>query len=146
MPKAINQQLALEQKVQGLNAPNQTGIFGGVNYQHDPTTGGITGINTSLSPQYQALADMLRGSIGTQPGAVGDSIYGRAISRLDPQFAQREAALKTQLANQGLTMGSEAYNNELQRFGNERSDAYGQARYAADIGAEIGRASCRERV
>ncbi len=56
-----------------------------------------------------------------------ESAYGQAVSRLDPQFAQRETALRSRLANQGLDPGSEAADNALGNFGRERTDAYSQA-------------------
>lgn len=66
--------------------------------------------------------------------AAEDAIYGRYASRLDPQFKEREDQLATTLANQGIGIGSEAYKNEYDRLGRERTDAYQAAREAA-VGA-----------
>lgn len=46
---------------------------------------------------------------------VEDAILGR----LNEQGAEDEARIRTMLANQGLTPGSEAYNRELQRHGDQ---------------------------
>ncbi len=47
-------------------------------------------------------------------------------SRLNPMFAQREDALRTRLANQGIQPGSQAWNAEMSQFGQGRNDAYNQ--------------------
>ena len=63
-----------------------------------------------------------------------DAVYGQATSRLDPQFQQREEALRVQLSNQGLAPGSVAWEREMSQLGRDRSDAYNQATYGS-IGA-----------
>lgn len=133
-PNAVaQQQLAYGAQAQGLNAPNQQGIFAGTDYQRDPTTGAITGVKTSLTPEMQAIYDSLRAGVGTRPGETSDAVYSQYTSRLDPQFQQREADLDNRLANMGLTPGSEAYNREKDILGRERTDAYGAARRDATL-------------
>ena len=56
-----------------------------------------------------------------------DSAYQAATSRLDPQWNQRQAAMETQLRNQGLAPGGEAYTNAARDFNFGRNDAYQQA-------------------
>jgi hypothetical protein len=56
-----------------------------------------------------------------------DALYGQYSSRLDPRFQQEQQALETQLANQGLSTGSEAYNKALESFGRTKNDAYSSA-------------------
>jgi hypothetical protein len=60
--------------------------------------------------------------------------YNQAASRLDPRFETQDRQLETRLANQGLSMNSDAYQNARDQFGRERNDAYNQAAYSA-IGA-----------
>jgi len=60
-----------------------------------------------------------------------DAIYGRATSRLDPQWQQREHDFSAGLANQGIDPNSEAYAKALGNFGRGRNDAYQQAQYGA---------------
>jgi hypothetical protein len=55
------------------------------------------------------------------------SAYGQATSRLDPQWNQREAASRTQLINQGLDPGAQAYDTQMGNVGRERNDAYSSA-------------------
>lgn len=99
-----------------------------------------------LSPEQQALyqgqtglQQNLLGQAGqnlSQPmdnsaQAIADKAYGAMTARLDPQWAQREEAQKTQLANQGLAPGGEAYTNAMRDFNNARTDAYQQANLGA---------------
>ena len=70
---------------------------------------GLLGSNMQLGDNERAgkLADMRR-------------------SRIDPQWQQQEEALRTRLANQGVGAGSAAWDAEMRRFGQNRSDAYNQ--------------------
>lgn len=49
------------------------------------------------------------------------------MGRLNPQIERDRNSLLTRLANQGVTSGSEAYNNELNQFGQQTNDARMQA-------------------
>jgi hypothetical protein len=60
-----------------------------------------------------------------------DKAYEAMTSRLDPQWNQREQMMQTQLANQGLAPGGEAYTNASRDFNNARNDAYQQANLGA---------------
>ena len=46
--------------------------------------------------------------------------------RLNPQFARDEEALRTRLSNSGLREGSSAWNAEMERFGQNKNDAFNQ--------------------
>ena len=98
--------------------------------------------NVNLSPEQQSLYDTqtglqqgLMGQFGENmqggSGALVDKAYGAMTSRLDPQWGQREQAQKTQLANQGLAPGGEAYTNAMRDFNSARNDAYQQATLGA---------------
>lgn len=88
-----------------------------------------------LSPELQAGSDRLTGAIANQdPNAIGhardqsiSSAYNQFASRLDPQWAQRQEAERASLANQGIDIGSEAYNTEMGNFNRARNDAYSSA-------------------
>ena len=58
---------------------------------------------------------------------VEDALYSRATSRLDPRFQQAQTDLETQLANQGIARGSEAYTKAMDDFSRQRTDAYSSA-------------------
>ena len=127
-----NQQLQYGAQVQGMNAPNQTGIFGNTTYTYGPN-GNITGVNTGLNPQYQQVQNTLLGGLGTQPGDVSNAVYGQYQSRLDPQWQTSETLLNDKLANQGIPQGSAAWNQARDEFSRQRSDAYLQANREATL-------------
>jgi len=102
--------------------------------------------NINLSPEQRAMYDTQTGiqsgllgqagtnlmqPIGNDANDIANKAYGAFTSRLDPQWAQREDAQKTQLANQGIASGSEAYTNAMRDFNTARNDAYQQANLGA---------------
>lgn len=70
-------------------------------------------------------------SLGGTPQVAGDGdlmsyqkqIAGDLLSRLNPELDRQQSALENKLVNQGVTQGSEAWNNELKLFGQQRNDA-----------------------
>jgi hypothetical protein len=56
-----------------------------------------------------------------------DKAYGNITSRLDDRFSREGAQLDTQLVNQGLRPGTEAYDNAMKNFNYGKNDAYTQA-------------------
>lgn len=62
---------------------------------------------------------------------VSDKAYDTLKARLDPDWQQRESMQKTQLANQGLVPGGEAYDNAMRTFNQGRNDAYQNANLAS---------------
>jgi hypothetical protein len=60
-----------------------------------------------------------------------DALYQANTQYLDPQFKQSNAQLANRLANQGITQGSEAYNNAMLNASNQQQQAYESARNAA---------------
>ena len=60
-----------------------------------------------------------------------DAYYAQGAARLDPQMQQQQSGLEAQLANMGLTRGSEAWNNEMQRQAFNSNDAYAKLRNEA---------------
>lgn len=63
-----------------------------------------------------------------------DAIYGRATSRLDPQWEQRSDQLEAKLVAQGLRPDDPAYKQAMENMGRERTDAYQQAQYGSIMG------------
>lgn len=62
---------------------------------------------------------------------VADKAYGAMTSRLDPQWQHNEQMQKTQLTNQGLVPGGEAYDDAMRVFNQGKNDAYQQANLGA---------------
>jgi hypothetical protein len=131
--------------------PDITTPYSYQKWSQDPSTGrwamqtGFTGPTAEVAERLrsQAAANMASpfdmSQFGPMPewGAIGsgeqarqqaiDSAYGQATSRLDPMWQQREDATRTRLLNQGLTEGSEAYEQQMAALGRERNDAYSGA-------------------
>ena len=87
----------------------------------EQTTQALDRVNAGLSQPFDY------GSVQD----VNDASYKAQTDRLDPQWEQRQAATETQLINQGLRPGTEAYDNAMRVMGEARNDAYGQARINA---------------
>jgi hypothetical protein len=85
----------------------------------------------TFSPELKGLYDKNLDMIGQSPDAynerVGNAMFDRQKSLLDPVFAQQDRSLEQKLANQGLPMGGEAYNGERNRFDRMRNEAYSNA-------------------
>ena len=67
------------------------------------------------------------GELGTGEEArnrAEQAIYERATSRLDPQFQEQENSLRSRLYNQGLREGDAAYDAEMRKFQESKTDAY----------------------
>lgn len=85
------------------------------------TTNALGRVNESLSQPFDY------GSVQD----VSDSAYAAQTARLDPQWAQQQQGIESQLVNQGLRPGTEAYDNAMRTFSQGKNDAYTQARMAA---------------
>lgn len=88
-----------------------------------------TPLDTSNLPKLLG-ADDLEG----QRKAVSDALYQRQTAYLDPQFEAAQKAQDAKLANQGITLGSEAYKNAQDDSARAREFAYGQARDSSIAG------------
>ena len=57
-----------------------------------------------------------------------DAAYQRDTMRLDPQFAQKRAAMETKMRGQGLRAGDQAWDSQIETFNQGSNDAYERAR------------------
>lgn len=62
---------------------------------------------------------------------IEDSVYNRFDRRMGDRFSQQQEELQQQLANRGIPMGSERYNEEMNRFNQSKNDAYLDAKSQA---------------
>lgn len=119
--------------------PNVSGPFGDTHWmkgpdgrltQHNQLAPGLSGVKDTLQ---SAWADALKTPLDASKAReeAFNSAYGQATSRLDPQWQKRESAQRTQLLNQGLDEGSEAYKSAMSDMGMQRNDAYTSAQNAA---------------
>lgn len=129
-----------------MNRPNETNAYGSRTWTQGPND--TWSVNTSLAPEEQAKLDRNRqlqaalggiaqGNVGNMQNmfstpltanesdrkSTEDAIY----SRMNPQFDRDESAMRTRLANQGISQGSEAYNNEVDSFNRSKNDMRQQA-------------------
>jgi len=90
---------------------------------------GMGNLATSMLPgvQQQYSAPMSFGSVPQ----IADKAYSTMTARLDPQWAQAGEMQASQLANQGIVPGTEAYNNAMRTFNQAKNDAYQQANLGA---------------
>lgn len=107
--------------------------------------------NVEIQPYQKQIADagQLQRSLDLQTQLqdpnlvqqqVTDALYNQQTQYLDPQFTQSQSRLENQLANQGITRGSEAWNNAIQEQARQKQQAYESARQSA-IGQGVGAAS-----
>lgn len=130
------------------------GILGQVTGENQPAIGsggggqGMWTETQTLSPFMQQrfdLAQNLMGRVGSemQPLSQGtlsaiqldpnfestqqQAAYNYAKGQMDPQWAQQQAQLQSQMAAQGLHPGDPAYNQQMSLFQNQKANAYNQA-------------------
>ena len=76
--------------------------------------------------QSAFLKDYLGEIWNPDTSAIEGRLMELGSQRLDPRFQQEEDRLRTRLANQGVTAGSEAWNREMSSLGQSKNDAYNQ--------------------
>jgi hypothetical protein len=94
---------------------------------------------TQLNPTFANNANQIKTSVqdpNLVQQQVTDALYKQQTQFLDPQFQRSQSALENQLANQGITQGSEAWNNAMQMANAQKQQAYESARNSA-IGAGV---------
>jgi hypothetical protein len=99
-------------------------------------------LNQLAIDQTGKISDLLSNPISLEglPDAPGDMeeyrqhVLSNMLSRIQPQLDRERSALETQLVNQGLVRGSEAFNRALDEARRQANDAYIQADLAS--GAE----------
>jgi hypothetical protein len=139
-------------QISGLNSG-----LSGLGAQYNDLTSGLSGLNSAygslnnnisgLNNQYSGLNSRL-GQLGSQMSMDQvkqaqqkgqDAAYAAQTQYLDPQFSQEQTSLSSQLANQGLTPGSQAYNNAMLNFNNQKQQAYSNAQNQAIMtGSQVG--------
>ncbi len=105
-----------------------------------PQARGTLDSQLNLSGNLGQLAEHQLGRVNSQYGVpmdmssvgeVADNAYRYETDRLDPQWQMREKQFDQKMADQGIVAGGEAYDNASRDFGEQRNDAYTQARKQA---------------
>ena len=124
------QAISDQQEALGLSMGNLANTRYGQIDQNALNYGGIQ--------DYQQSLD--RSGLAAIPGAddfdaarqaAEDAAFSNVWGRLGTQFADEESSLGSDLANRGITMGSDAYGREFDRFNQRKNDARTQAAYGA---------------
>lgn len=76
-------------------------------------------------PAVQTSLDL--SNIAKMPVNAGTTAQEAIMSRLEPSLAKQRTSTETQLINQGLRPGTEAYDNAIQLLGQQENDARTQA-------------------
>jgi len=87
--------------------------------------GQARGVDASQYGGLRTGADM--SGVAAMPVSAGMTGQQAIMNRLQPQLAQQSAATAQQLANQGITPGSEAYNNAMREQQQGQNDLLSQA-------------------
>ena len=131
--------LESQQEVQrGLADVAQQGIGNAQDILNTPFSANLPNLQTSLGqpgqlnygPQaglYGAQSGLDLSGVAQMPVNAGMTGQQAIMSRLAPQIEQSRAANEQRLANQGITPGSEAYNNSMRTQGEQQNDLYTQA-------------------
>ena len=86
-------------------------------FSFDPESGQYYRAQTDFRNDLPTI-DQFRPDIN----AVERATFQRALNRIDPYLQEQRSGISQRLANQGLAVGSEAYQNELNRFDRGRGD------------------------
>jgi len=122
------------------NRPNQSSGFASSQWTQGPDgqwtqssqlQGGLGEAQRGLMGQGAALGEGMNwgqfGALGNGDAAREQAInatYRQSVSRLNPQWSQREQSMNASLANAGLDPNSQAARTAQSRFSQQRNDAY----------------------
>lgn len=144
--------LAAAQQATRANRVNQYTPYGSLTYQENPNGTWDQNMNLSSTGQQLLNADnqsalglaglqnhAMQGVAGQQgqgwndsaltPSAInpGQTAQDAIMARLQPQFDRKQSALETQMANQGIARGTEAWKNGMSDMDHQQNDAMSQA-------------------
>ena len=111
----------------GFSGPSQMGYAGqriGPGQQYRQQAG--PGVDPSQTQQFDPNSGRYFGApnrdFAGQGASLEQATFQRGLNRINPQMEEQRAAMAQRLQNQGLPVGSEAYNQELNRFDRSRGD------------------------
>jgi len=111
---------------EGANIQDSFGMGGPI--QYDIGDAGAIQRSVDLSGQPSLSTDF-----ESQLNSSRDAAYNSQAQYLDPRFAREQQAMESQLAAQGIPVGSEAYKNAMAQFGETKNQAYQGAQNAATL-------------
>lgn len=98
-------------------------------YRDIPQGGGAQTYTPAQQSYIRGLAggDIQTALPNSDYGAQRSAVEQALLSRINPQLQKDRAALEQRLANQGIAIGSDAYNTAINQAGQKENDAYMQA-------------------
>lgn len=135
----VNTQLNLQGQASGGPAAGQFGMQqGGVNAPDYQTgLGGFRDVSqrgynaprlqTGLGRTGNITSGLDTSNLAAMPVNAGTTAQQAIMSRLQPQLERQRSQLQTQLANQGITPGSAAYENAMREQSQSENDLLSQA-------------------
>lgn len=98
----------------------------------------LQGVQTQANQPYNLMGNIPQTLSGGDQQAdlqkAQDSLYHQQTQYLDPQFQQSQVQLESQLVNQGIPRGSQAWNTAMQNESLNKQKAYQSARDSATSG------------
>jgi hypothetical protein len=110
-----------------LSAPNQA--------IYDTNQGTKQNLATIGQDQSKRIGDLL-GTPFSVDQSIANKITTLGKTNLDPQWAANDSKQAASLANQGITPGSEAYDNAMRSYNASKNAAYNNLYLAGDAQAE----------
>lgn len=92
---------------------------------------GLGRINQQMATPFDMSKVPNAPNLPQSSDATRQAVAAALMSRLEPQFQRDENAARSRLAAQGITQGSEAWNNEMNRLTQAKNDASMQAQMQA---------------
>ena len=122
----------------GKSKPQLAGYYNYINYLNGVDTSAVDNTIDNMSESAFDLSQQL----GNRPDYVysvdgsdaarqrmENAVYNSAMQKMTPQFERQQKDLETKLQNQGLTVGSEAYQTAMKDMMEEQNNAVQQAAY-----------------
>ena len=124
---ALKSQQATQKALADLGYQGTTTAQNVMGQAFTPTGGAGNPLQTSLSAPGAVQSSYDMSNLAQMPVNAGTTGQEAIMARLQPELAQQRAAKETQLRNQGLVAGGEAYDNDMRNLGNQENDARTQA-------------------
>lgn len=102
----------------------------------DNTLSGLTDYASNASNMLGSMGDYSFSVDGSDEARqrTQDAMYNQMVEKLNPQFERQVSNYATLLQNQGIPVGSEAYNRAMGDLEEKQNDALRQAAYSSVLG------------
>lgn len=113
-------------------AQNQYNIGQGINTNLlNTAASGLDRVSSQMATPFDMSKVPDAPNLPQSSDATRSAVANALMSRLSPQFQRDEESARTRMAAQGITQGSEAWNNEMNRLTQAKNDASMQAQMQA---------------